>query len=1346
MYKIRLPDFIYPVHYIIQLDLHNTTGGYISTEGRCEIHIQINIPTNYLYLHSNTSIHSLELKTLRKEQEEKNVLTFHPKLSRYNLGYDMYSYFFNKTIPPDSYSLTLKFKHEGENEGLFRTSFINNKGDTTWLVALDFLPVGARRIFPCWDEPRFLATFDISIEYKSNYTILSNTPTRNKTSSLRKFQESHFEVTPRIPTYHVSAILLSHFITVQASFFGTPSILRMLQLILSNDIFQKGIKTYLSEDPSLDDMTTIDAVWTAIQRAYNTSYYTGNSRIGLSIKQLMNAWTMQEHYPVVKVTQNNSHVTILVENMNTKEKNWWIPYTTATNANKHIPDFSLSTLQSNIHFSLVGEELNLNVESNWVIVNVQQIGYYRVHYDKTILGQISEYLNSDEHHINNIHVLNRAQIIDDAFYFFIRKETDLNVFLALTEYLQRETDFIAWYPMFKGLEYMSIFFHWQSSSYIKRNMLRIVNKIFVETIRYDSDYLFDITLKEEILRWTCIFGSFECKNEAYSRLQIHLKNQTCEDRLPDSIYPILYTIHLTLYDMNENISVYGTCIIDLKIKSPTQNISLHMDKSRISKLNFQELKPWYGGRNRYVPLDKSFSPVDRTYRNRNNVFTYIFKRELSPGSYSLNLTFKYREDSEGLFRTSFINDKGDTTWLAALDFLPIGARRIFPCFDEPRFQANFDIYITYNSAKYTILSNTPAIGPISSVFNKETIRFEMTPRIPTYHVSAILLSHFTTVGSLYFKNNTNLNIRYRQQLTFDYTFVARDAVEQVTSYFISQEHLKNNTSITHVLIPGFRHDAVSNLGLIYYKETAVIFHEEEDPLMRKPEIARLIGRSVAYQCFRNRISPSWWSYMWLIEGITTLLALDAIDENFQNFRIKDLFVVQTLQESLRFDDNFIMKPLIREIQLPSEIESIFSMSYYIKAPSILRMLQLMLSNEIFQKGIKTYLSEDPSLDDMTTIDAVWTAIQRAYDTSPISRVGLSVKQLMDVWTKQQHYPVVKVTQHNISAVKILIENMNTNEKDWSIPFTVVTNAIKHDPDFSVLTLSFSMHFPLVGEEMFLNHDSSNWIIVNVQQIGYYRVNYDKTTLGQISEYLNWDHMDKIHVLNRAQIIDDAFYFFMRKEIDLYLFLALTEYLQRETDFIAWYPMFKSLEYMSTFFHYQNSLHIKNHMLRIVNKIFVNIIKDDSDNLFKISLKEEISRWACILGSSECKKEAHSRLHIHLKNQTVSPWWKEWTYCNGLMIADNNTWYSALRNTHIRKLDLPDYMYFKFMACSEDFFIIRNYIEFIKSAEFYDERQQDYFQVYIFHSVVARHAKNDTMLDYILLNLDRIKPRYFYSEI
>jgi len=64
------------------------------------------------------------------------------------------------------------------------------------------------------------------------------------------------------------------------------------------------------------------------------------------------------------------------------------------------------------------------------------------------------------------------------------------------------------------------------------------------------------------------------------------------------------------------------------------------------------------------------------------------------------------------------------------------------------------------------------------------------------------------------------------------------------------------------------------------------------------------------------------------------------------------------------------------------------------------------------------------------------------------------------------------------------------------------------------------------------------------------------------------------VLNRAQIINDAFYFMMNDQLPLSTFLKLTEYLQRETDYVAWYPMIKALEHISGFFLFEESLNIK----------------------------------------------------------------------------------------------------------------------------------------------------------------------------
>ncbi|EFN65132.1 Aminopeptidase N, partial [Camponotus floridanus] len=79
-------------------------------------------------------------------------------------------------------------------------------------------------------------------------------------------------------------------------------------------------------------------------------------------------------------------------------------------------------------------------------------GYYRVNYDITNWRKIAQYLNSKKY--NNIHVINRAQIINDAFHFVIEKKLEFCVFWEIASYLGQERDYIAWYPMLKAFEFL----------------------------------------------------------------------------------------------------------------------------------------------------------------------------------------------------------------------------------------------------------------------------------------------------------------------------------------------------------------------------------------------------------------------------------------------------------------------------------------------------------------------------------------------------------------------------------------------------------------------------------------------------------------------------------------------------------------------------------------------------------------------------------------------------------------------------------------------------------------------------------------------------------------------------
>ncbi|KYN50633.1 Aminopeptidase N, partial [Trachymyrmex septentrionalis] len=84
-----------------------------------------------------------------------------------------------------------------------------------------------------------------------------------------------------------------------------------------------------------------------------------------------------------------------------------------------------------------------------------------------IWQKLGDYLNSTKYH--NIPILNRAQIIDDAYYFLSTNKLDFNLFKTLTYYLSKETDYIAWYPTFKILEQISGFFLFAQSFEVKVN-------------------------------------------------------------------------------------------------------------------------------------------------------------------------------------------------------------------------------------------------------------------------------------------------------------------------------------------------------------------------------------------------------------------------------------------------------------------------------------------------------------------------------------------------------------------------------------------------------------------------------------------------------------------------------------------------------------------------------------------------------------------------------------------------------------------------------------------------------------------------------------------------------------
>ena len=112
---------------------------------------------------------------------------------------------------------------------------------------------------------------------------------------------------------------------------------------------------------------------------------------------------------------------------------------------------------------------------------------------------------------------------------------------------------------------------------------------------------------------------------------------------------------------------------------------------------------------------------------------------LQPCHLTLNVTYSGTLDDSmrGFYRT-----RHPEGWGAACHFEATGARKCFPCIDQPEFRSTFDISVTRPSPCLTVLSNMPAVKEDVS---SEVVTFARTPEMPTYLI-CVIVGHYSSLS------------------------------------------------------------------------------------------------------------------------------------------------------------------------------------------------------------------------------------------------------------------------------------------------------------------------------------------------------------------------------------------------------------------------------------------------------------------------------------------------------------------------------------------------------------------------------------------------------------------------
>jgi alanyl aminopeptidase len=408
-------------------------------------------------------------------------------------------------------------------------------------------------------------------------------------------------------------------------------------------------------------------------------------------------------------------------------------------------------------------------------------------------------------------------------------------------------------------------------------------------------------------------------------------------RLPAWAAPLAYRLDLRI-DPADARHFSGHAAITVELKSPSDTLWLNgqglvVDKVVVTTADGRQLPA------SYVPV----RPADGVAR--------VDFGRLLPAQ-RLVVSIDYTAAYVGSGDTGAFLIEQDGRRYVATETEPLGARRIFPSFDEPGFKTPYTVSLTVPH-DMVALANARQIGESSHRPGWKTLTFATTRPLPSYLVAFAVGPWALTAPVPLAPDAARPTAVPLRAVTYAGQLASmRRVMEEAPGIVRALEDYYGAAYPWDKLDLLDIDGGMENPGLVSLGDLGSA--ADDAPTRALQGAFELTAHELAHQWSGDLVTMDWWDDLWLNESLALWMQYKLSLQLHPAYRA-DLARVRDVQQAMAEDSLSSARRVRQPIKGPGDIANAFDGNSYGKGAAVLGMFEGYLGEPVFQQGMRQYM-------------------------------------------------------------------------------------------------------------------------------------------------------------------------------------------------------------------------------------------------------------------------------------------------------------------------------------------------------------------------------------------------------